>query len=256
MSDAPVLLEVDGGIARITLNRPDRLNAFDAEMARAWERVTTEATGRDDVRAILLRGSGRAFCAGGDVRAMAADLSSGEQVGELARVINRGIAALTASAIPVVAAAHGTTVGGGLGILLSSDWAVVGEDSRIGCGYAGVGLTPDLSVSAHLAAAVGERRALQLALSDRLLAADEAREWGLVADVVAPERVGARAEEVARSWADGAFRAYGEAKRLLRSRAGRSFAQQLEEEARAIGAAFDRDEARERIAAFAARSRG
>ncbi|MGV9770270.1 enoyl-CoA hydratase/isomerase family protein [Microbacterium sp. NPDC003461] len=256
MSDAPVLLEVEGGFARITLNRPDRLNAFDAEMARAWERVTAEAVGRDDVRAIILQGAGRAFCAGGDVRAMAAELSSGAQVGELARVINRGILALTESAIPVVAAAHGTTVGGGLGILLSSDWAVVGEDSRIGCGYAGVGLTPDLSVSAHLAAAVGERRALQLALGDRLLPAAEAREWGLVAEVVAPESVAARAEEVARAWAAGASRALGEAKRLLRSRPGRSFAAQLDEEARTIGEAFERAEARERIAAFAARSRG
>lgn len=255
MTDAPVLLDVADGIARITLNRPDRLNAFDADMAREWERVTTAATTRDDVAAIVLSGSGRAFCAGGDVRAMAADLSGGAQVYELADVINRGIRALTESAIPVVAAAHGTTVGGGLGILLCSDWAVVDEDARIGCRYADVGLTPDLSVSAQLAAAVGQRRALQLALSDRLLTAREALEWGLVADVVPADRVRERAEEVARSWIEGAARAYGEAKRLLRSRPERSFAEQLAEEARTIGEAFDRPEAQHRIAAFAARSR-
>lgn len=254
MTDAPVLLDVDGGIARITLNRPDRLNAFDEPMAHEWARVTAEVTERDDVAAIVLTGAGRAFCAGGDVRAMASELSGGSQVRELAVVINRGIRSLTDSAIPVVAAAHGTTVGGGLGILLCSDWAVVDEGARIGCRYADIGLTPDLSVSAQLAAAVGQRRALQLALSDRLLTANEALEWGLVADVVEPDRVLARAEEVARGWADGAARAYGEAKRLIRSRPERTFAAQLDEEARTIGEAFERAEAQERIAAFAARS--
>src|SRR5690606_11706927 len=107
---------------------------------------------------------------------MASSMEDGSQITELAGVINTGIRALAESAIPVVAAAHGTTAGGGLGILLSSDYAVVGANSRIGSQYANIGLTPDLSVSAHLARAVGERRALQLVLQDRLLTAPEALE--------------------------------------------------------------------------------
>ncbi|MGV2982083.1 enoyl-CoA hydratase/isomerase family protein [Microbacterium sp. AGC85] len=257
----PILFSVDGGLARLTLNRPTRLNAFNADLARAWRDVTTEVTSRDDVKAILLDAAGPAFCAGGDVLDMATTMGAGTDIADLAGVINAGIRALTESSVPVVAAAHGTTAGGGLGILLCSDYAVVGGRSKIGSLYANIGLTPDLSVSAQLAAAVGQRRALQLVLQDRLLTADEAMEWGLVAEVVSgadaadeADRVRGRAEEVARFWLAGAADAYGQAKRLVRSRPERSFTAQLDEEARSIGAAFDTADAKARVAAFAAAS--
>lgn len=252
MSEA-LLLEVRDGIARITLNRPDRLNAFDAELAEAWASAAGEATSREDVRAILVAGSGRAFCAGGDVQAMAEMPGGGAELAEMAGRINAGLRALLESAVPVVTAAHGTTAGGGLGILLSGDYAIAGEGSRIGSLYANIGLTPDLSVSALLAGAIGERRALQLTLQERLLTAHEARDWGLVAEVVPDRDVLARAERIAAHWVDGAAAAYGEAKRLIRSQPGRDLAGQLAEEARSIGAAFDTPEAQARIRAFAER---
>jgi len=251
MSD-PILFSVDHGLARITLNRPERLNAFDASLAHAWAEVTAEAVSRDDVGAVLIDAAGPAFCAGGDVRAMA-EMGSGGAISELAGVINRGIVALTGSVVPVAVAAHGTTAGGGLGILLSGDYAIVGEGSRIGSLYANIGLTPDLSVSAQLARAVGERRALQLVLQPRMLSAAEAVEWGLAAEVVPDAEVGSRAEAVARSWIDGAAAAYGQAKRLVRDAAARPFDEQLAEEARSIGAAFGTPEAQALIAGFAAR---
>ena len=260
MSDA-IVLQVDEGLARLTLNRPARLNAFNSDLALAWRDATAEASSRDDVRAILLDAAGPAFCAGGDVIEMASVMTDGAPLTELAGVINEGIRALTESAVPVVAAAHGTTAGGGLGILLSTDYAVVGARSKLGSLYANIGLTPDLSVSAHLADAVGQRRALQLVLLDRLLTAEEALEWGLVAEVVGgadaaeeADHVRERAEEVARFWLSGAADAYGQAKRLVRSQPARSFADQLAEEARSIGAAFDTPDARARVAAFAAAS--
>ena len=243
---APLEYRVDDRLARIVLNRPDRLNAFDEELAEAWRDACRAATTDPAVGAILVAGNGRAFCAGGDVRAMVG--LPGERITALAGVINEGQLALLESDLPVVAAAHGTTAGGGLGILLSSDYAVVGSDSRIGSLYAKVGLTPDLTVSALLADAVGERRALRLVLDDRMLTADEALDWGLVAEVVDPDRVLARAEEVARGWLSGAAGAYGQAKRLVRSR--RTLREQLAEEARTIGAALDGDEARSRVTAF------
>lgn len=252
MSDA-ILLRVADGLARITLNRPERLNAFCAESARMWADITREATSRDDIGAILVDAAGRAFCAGGDVREMAENMGSGDEITAFAHIINSGIQALTESSVPVVVAAQGTTAGGGLGILMAGDYAVIGEDSQIGSLYANIGLTPDLSVTAQLARAVGERRALQLVLQDRMLSAAEALEWGLVAEVTAPDAVGLRAEEVARYWLAGASGAYGQAKRLIRSSRDRSFADQLREEARSIGAAFDTPEAQARIHAFTKR---
>ena len=260
MSDA-ILLSVTDGLARLTLNRPTRLNAFNGELATAWRDATQEVTSRDDVRAVLLDAAGPAFCAGGDVIDMATTMGAGSQITAFAEVINSGIRALVDSAVPVVVAAHGTTAGGGLGILLSGDYAVVGSRSKLGSLYANIGLTPDLSVSAQLARAVGERRALQLVLQDRLLDATEAKEWGLVAEVVEgadaadeAERVQARGEEIARFWIAGAAEAYGQAKRLIRSQPSRSFAEHLHEEARTIGASFDTAQAQARIAAFAAAS--
>lgn len=261
MSDV-ILFTVEEGLARLTLNRPARLNAFNVELAHAWKEVTAEAVARDDVKAIVLDAAGPAFCAGGDVIDMATTMgASGSEITRLAEVINSGIRSLTESAIPVVAAAHGTTAGGGLGILLCSDYAVVGSRSRLGSLYANIGLTPDLSVSAQLAAAVGQRRALQLVLQDRLLSAQEALDWGLVAEIVdgadaadEADRVRARADEIARFWLGGAAEAYGQAKRLVRSRPERSFSAQLDEEARSIGASLDTADAQARVAAFAARS--
>jgi 2-(1,2-epoxy-1,2-dihydrophenyl)acetyl-CoA isomerase len=261
MTDA-ILFAVDEGVARLTLNRPARLNAFNADLAHAWKDATAEATSRNDVKAILVDAAGPAFCAGGDVIDMASTMGgSGSEITALAEVINTGIRSLTESSIPVVAAAHGTTAGGGLGILLASDFAVVGSRSKLGSLYANIGLTPDLSVSAQLAAAVGQRRALQLVLQDRLLSAQEAVEWGLVAEFVTGDDaaseaalVRARGEEIARFWLAGAADAYGQAKRLVRSRPERTFVEQLSEEARSIGAALETPDAQARVAAFAATS--
>lgn len=258
---APLLCTVTDGLARITLNRPQRLNAFNSVLAHAWAEITTAVVADSSVGVILLEGAGPSFCAGGDVLDMAQSMGSGAEITALADVINSGIRALVESSIPVVAAAHGTTAGGGLGILLCSDYAIVGSNSKLGSLYANIGLTPDLSVSAQLARAVGERRALQLVLQDRLLSAEEAVEWGLVAEAVDAEDAAAiaaavreRAEAVAAFWLQGAYRAYGEAKRLIRSQPARSFAEQLSEEARMIGTSFDREEAQSRVAAFAAAS--
>lgn len=256
-----LLYRVEDGLARITLNRPQRLNAFNAELAHAWAEATAAATGDSSVGAVLIEGEGRAFCAGGDVIDMATGMGGQGEIERLAQVIHSGIRTLVTSPVPVVAAAHGTTAGGGLGILLASDYAVVGSDSRFGSLYANVGLTPDLSVSAQLAAAVGERRALQLVLTDRMLSAAEAVEWGIAAEAVGDgdattiaASVRARAEEVARFWLSGAFGAYGQAKRLIRSRPERTLNEQLDEEARTISAAFGGREAQGLIAAFASRS--
>ena len=251
----PVLFHKEAGIGFITLNRPARLNAFDADMAAAWAGVVEEAVGDPGVAAVVIQAEGRAFCAGGDVLAMAGGAAGGgDAVEELAGVINAGIAALVEAPVPVVAAVQGTAVGGGLGILLCSDYAVGTVDARIGSLYADMGLTPDLSVTAQLTKAVGERRALQLALTSRLLSADEAIDWGLLAEITTADQVRGRATAVARSIVDGASWAYGQAKRLIRSSGTRAFAGQLAEEARTIALAVTTPEAAARMSAFAARA--
>ena len=253
MSDS-ILLHVDGGLARVTFNRPAYLNAMDFEMGSRWRDVAREVTSDASVGAVILDAAGPAFCAGGDVVAMATSGASGADVTGAAHVIHEGIRTFVESDKPIVAAVQGAVAGGGLGLMLTADYIVAADNSKFVSKYANIGLTPDLGVSTLLPAAIGQRRALQLLLQDRTLDAATALDWGLVAEVLPSPDVAARAEDVARFWLDNATAAFGQAKRLVRTGVHRSFGENLDDEAASIGARFETDESRARVAAFAATS--
>lgn len=256
MSDS-ILFNVSDGIARITLNRPERLNAINAEAAYRWRDIAAEVATRPDISAVIFDAAGRAFCAGGDVLAMSQlgteRTSAGEAVHALATVIHDGHRSLRESSKPIVAAVQGTVVGGGLGFMLVADVIVASERASFASKYADIGLTPDCGVSTLLPDAVGTRHALELLLTPRTLSAAEALEWGLVTEVVAADAVADRAQRIAQHWRGGASAAFGHAKRLVHAGRGRSFQESLDDEAATIGAAFDTAEAGARIAAFVAR---
>ena len=256
MSDEAILFEVSDGLARITLNRPARLNAVDPDAIGRCQAIAHEVAERDDIGAVLFDATGRAFCAGGDVLAMS-QLAAGEPdasavITGLADRIHDGHRILRESSKPIVAAVQGPVAGGGLGFMLVADIIVASERATFASRYADVGLTPDCGVSTLLPEAVGTRRALELTLTSCTLTADEALEWGLVAEVVAHDALAARAREIADSWLRGATGAYGQAKRLVRSGLTRSFQEALDDEARTIGAAFVTPAAQAGVAAFAA----
>lgn len=253
MTDS-ILLEVDAGLARITFNRPAYLNAMDFEMGQRWRDVAHEVTSDASVGAVILDAAGPAFCAGGDVLAMATSGASGADVTSAAHTIHDGIRTLVLSDKPIVAAVQGAVAGGGLGLMLTADYIVASESSKFVSKYANIGLTPDLGVSTLLPAAIGQRRALQLLLQDKGIDAATAFEWGLVSEVVPAAEVADRARAVAQFWLDNATAAFGQAKRLVRTGADRTFEVNLDDEASSIGARFGTEEARTRIAAFAAAS--
>ncbi|WP_062078814.1 enoyl-CoA hydratase/isomerase family protein [Demequina globuliformis] len=245
---------VSAGVAHITLSRPERLNAIDFDTGMLYRDACLDATSRRDVRAILVSAKGTAFCAGGDVLAMNAAGVDGAGVTEGAHTINAGIQALVQSAVPVVAAVQGAVAGGGIGIMLAADYIVASPTLRVAGKYADIGLTPDLGVSTLLARAIGERRALEVLLTARTLDAPTALEWGLVAEVAdAPAE---RANALASTWADGAWEALGQAKRLVRAGQERELTAHMKDEAASIGRAYDSAQARARIEAFASRSKG
>lgn len=254
MSDS-ILLSIDDGLAHITFNRPDRLNAMDFAMGHRWREVAELVTEDGRVGAVLLDATGPAFCAGGDVIAMATSGAGGAAVTETANVIHEGIRTFAMSDKPIVAAVQGAVAGGGLGLMLSADYIVASDAAKFVSRYANIGLTPDLGVSTLLPAAIGQRRALRLLLQDVTIDAAEALDWGLVSEVVPAGDVAPRAREVAQFWLDNATAAFGQAKRLVRSGAVRSFDANLADEASTIGARFDTDESKERVTAFAAASR-
>ncbi|WKU03557.1 enoyl-CoA hydratase/isomerase family protein [Micromonospora sp. HUAS LYJ1] len=216
MTDS-VRYAVAGGLARITLNRPDVSNAVDLPTAYALEAAVTSAGTDDDVRAVLLTGAGQRFCAGGDLAAMAAAEEPAAYVRELALVLDRALRHLSTLPRPVVAAVHGAVAGAGLGVVLSADLVVAARSTKFVFAYPRVGLTPDCGVSVLLPRAIGQQRALQLALTPRPLGAEQARDWGLIAEVADDEAATPRAAAIAEKLAAGPTIAYGETKRLLRA---------------------------------------
>lgn len=254
MSDS-ILLSVEDGLAHLTFNRPDRLNAMDFEMGGRWRDLAHQVTSDASVGAILLDAAGPAFCAGGDVIAMATSQATGADVSGAAARIHDGIRTFVESDKPIVAAVQGAVAGGGLGLMLTADYVVASDAAKFVSRYANIGLTPDLGVTTLLPAAVGQRRALALLLQDRTLSAAEALDWGLVAEVLPAAEVAARARAVAQFWLDGATGAFGQAKRLVRSGAARGFADNLADEASTIGSRFETGESQARVAAFASASR-
>ncbi|WP_236683796.1 enoyl-CoA hydratase/isomerase family protein [Demequina flava] len=227
------------------------MNAIDFEGGRAYRDAVLAAVEADDVRAIVLSAEGPAFCAGGDVLAMAGLGASSSDVTQAAHVIHEGIQSLVSCAKPVVAAVHGAVAGGGIGLMLAADYIVAAPSLRVAGKYADIGLTPDLGVSTLLTRAVGERRALEMLLTSRDLDASTAQDWGLINEIV--DDPDARAAQIAQQWSTGASAALGHAARLVRASADRSFGESLRDEAHSIGQAYGTPEAQARIAAFAAK---
>ncbi|MFC8360069.1 enoyl-CoA hydratase/isomerase family protein [Streptomyces griseorubiginosus] len=213
---APVRYICEEEVAQIVLSRPTRANAVDLATARALGAAVDQA-GRPEVRAVVVRGEGKRFCAGGDVAAMASQPDRASYVEELATTLDEVFQRLAGLSKPVVAAVRGAVAGAGLALMLSCDVIVSAASTRFLLAYADVGLTPDCGVSYLLPRAIGQQRALELALTGRVLSAEEAREWGLVTEVVNEEFVDARALRLGQQLASGPTQALGQAKRLLRA---------------------------------------
>ncbi|MEX1007879.1 MAG: enoyl-CoA hydratase-related protein [Acidimicrobiia bacterium] len=246
-----VLLEVRDGIAHLTLNRPEAANGINMGLARDLMAATIDISLDDSVRVVLLSGSGARFCGGGDVKAFAAlgdDLPA--NIRALIPALHTAITMLVRGDAPVVAAVHGSAAGAGLGLVGASDLVIAGESTKFVMAYTGVGLTPDGSSSWFVPRLVGVRRALELTLTNRVLSAAEALEWGLITSVVPDDDVHAEAAALAARLADGPARSLAAAKRLVHTSLEDSFETHLAREADAIVAAAGDAESTEGITAF------
>ena len=251
MSYRFLTLDVDGGVGVISLNRPDNGNALNLEMLRELLDAALHCDEAPAVRAVVLTGKGKVFSFGGDLQAFAAQ---GDRVSayikELTSVLHAAISRFNWMDAPVVTAINGAAAGGGFSLALSTDVAVAAESAKLTMAYTKAGLCPDGSSSYFLSRLVGLRRAKEMALLNPVLTARQALEWGIVNQVVADDQVLPVALTMARKWAEGPTRAYGEAKRLILSGATESLESQMERESRAISALFASPDGREGVAAF------
>jgi 2-(1,2-epoxy-1,2-dihydrophenyl)acetyl-CoA isomerase len=245
---ATLLHDVSDGVATLTLNRPESLNALNVELRRQLLAAVKAARSDDATRVVVLTGAGRAFCAG-------ADLRGGSSERDFRTVLtteyNPLITALRTLAKPVVAAVNGVAAGAGVSLAFAADLVVAAEDARFVPAFNRIGLVPDSGLARTLVRAVGRHRALEILLGERQLTASAAHDAGLVAAVVPADRLAAATRELALRLAAGPVGAIGLTKRLLNRAEDDTLAELLTLEAALQELAGRGDEHAEGVAAFA-----
>jgi 2-(1,2-epoxy-1,2-dihydrophenyl)acetyl-CoA isomerase len=247
-----VVLEVAhaDGILELTLARPDALNSFTVELHEELTKALKQARG-DDVRAVIVTGAGRAFCAGQD---LAEIQEQDTAVGELLRrFYNPNIRAIVELPKPVIAAVNGVAAGAGVSLALACDLRIASEKASFVPAFASIGLIPDSGMSWLATRLIGYSRAFDWITASHKLTAAEALDWGLVNEVVEPDAVLERARERAEELAGQPGNAVSMTKRLLRSALEVSLGEQLELERQLQQAASEHPAYAERVAAFLAK---
>jgi 2-(1,2-epoxy-1,2-dihydrophenyl)acetyl-CoA isomerase len=241
------------GIATITLNRPERLNALTFEVYR--ELTDMFATLRDerDVRVVVITGAGRAFCAGGDVEFMASLQQSGD-LAAFRKLLDAGrdiVLQIATMPKPVIAAINGVAAGAGCNLALACDYRIASEQARLSESFVRIGLNPDWGGTWLLPRLVGRARAMELMLSGRMVDAAEALAIGMVDRVVAD--LPSETEQLARMFAAAPPLAAAGIKRAVNAAEANDLRAQLELEADHQLGCFQSQDAKDRIAAFLAK---
>ena len=250
----PVLVETDGPVLKMTLNRPDKLNSFNEAMHQALRAAVGRAEAEAGIRAVLLTGAGRGFCAGQDLgdRNVAADqeLDLGATIDSFYNPLVRRLRALEK---PVVCAVNGVAAGAGANLALACDIVLAARSAKFIQAFCRIGLVPDSGGTYFLPRLVGEARARALALTGEAVTAEQAMAWGMVWRVVEDEALQDEALELARRLAAGPTKGLGLIKRALNASLAHTLDQQLDLERdlqRLAGATADY---REGVSAFMAK---
>lgn len=254
MSAAPLIVEVADGVAWLTLNRPEAGNAIDLPMARALVDASIRCQTDAAIRCVVLTGSGRLFCTGGDVGLFA---SAGDQVSallsELAGTLHIALARLARMPKPLLVLVNGPAAGAGLSLSIGGDVVLAARSAHFTAAYGAIGLTPDGGMTWALPRLVGLRKAQEIILTNRRIQSGEAETIGLVTRLVDDEALLEEGRATAAQLANAAVGAVGAARALLQESFSSGYETQLEREARAISAAGASTECREGLAAFFAK---
>lgn len=242
-------------VATITLDRPEKLNAFTGTMREDLLSALRDCEHSEDIGAVVITGAGRAFCAGGDVAFMKALQDSGD-LDAFRRLLEAGSAIVLQIARmdkPVIASVNGVAAGAGCNLALACDYRVASETAKFSQSFVRIGLHPDWGGTWLLPRLVGRSRAFEIAMTGRMVEADEALAIGMVDRVVPAALLSTVASEVAAAFAAVPQVAARSIKRALAASEANDLESQLALEASQQIACFESDDARERIAAFVSR---
>lgn len=251
MSYETLLYDVADGVATITFNRPDAANAMSPLCARELNEVSIEVEGNSEIRAVILTGAGKMFCAGGDLGAfVAAGDKARSLLLQMTGDLHLGISRLSRNAAPVIGAVNGTAAGAGFSMVMLCDLAISAASAVYTMAYTNAGLSPDGSSTFFMPRKIGDRRARELMLTNRVLKAEEALEWGVVNQVVPDDQLMDEARQLANKLANGPTQAFGQVKALLNTTFDNSLETQMELEARAIADMVGTADGQEGLDAF------
>jgi len=252
---SPLLFERNGAVATLTLNRPDALNTLDFSLMDALIDAAADVAADDTLRAVVLRGAGKHFMAGGDLRTFAGELAKppGQRDADFRRVIGRLHSAIEnfhRMPHPVIGQVHGAVAGFGLSLMNVCDLVVASDDTYFASAYRNIALTPDGGGSWSLPRIVGMRRAMEIMLLGERFDARRALELGLVNRVVPAAELDRAVAALVDALVTGPVMAIRNAKRLMRESLSRSLSEQLDAEAASFGACSATDDFAEGISAF------
>ena len=241
----------EGGIARLTLNRPDRLNSFTVQM---HEEVADALGKLEDARTLVLTGAGRGFCAGQDLNDRAVAPGESVDLGEsVEKRYNPLIRKLTSLPFPVIARVNGVAAGAGANIALACDIVIAAKSAKFIQSFAAIGLIPDSGGTWVLPRLLGQARALGLALTGDPLGAEQAAEWGLIWKVVDDDRLDEEVDALAARFASGPTRGLARIKKMIRESWGHGLDEELDLQRDAMRELGYTDDYREGVAAFMAK---
>jgi 2-(1,2-epoxy-1,2-dihydrophenyl)acetyl-CoA isomerase len=243
-----VLTRRDGAVLTLTLNRPEVYNAFNGHLHRALLAALEGEAADPAIRAVVITGAGKGFCAGQDVKEFRALEGPIEET--LEATYHRNVRAIRSLPKPVIAVVNGAAAGAGLSLACACDVRVASDAATFVPGFVGLGLVPDAGGTWFLHRLLGPARAFEWACTNRRLTADEALAWGLVSEVVPAAELPARGAELAARWAALPTLAVAGTKRLFEHAQGASLDEQLALEAREQHAATASSDFAEGVAAF------
>jgi 2-(1,2-epoxy-1,2-dihydrophenyl)acetyl-CoA isomerase len=244
-----VLTAHDGGIARITMNRPEKLNAIDAELARGLRAAFERAAEDDAVRAIVFSGNGRAFCAGQDLGDP--EIAPGSDLGATIEAnYNPLVRAMRALPKPIVAKVQGIAAGAGANLAFAADIVIASRSAAFAESFSRIGLLPDSGGTWMLPRLVGHARASALALLGEKFSAEQAEAWGAIWKVVEESQLDKACDELTHRLAEAPTMALGAVKQALQQHWARSFDAALDGERDLQRMLGDTSDYREGVAAF------
>ena len=248
MAYETIEFKLEGGVARLTLNRPDRLNSFTVQM---HEEVADALGQLGEARCLVLTGAGRGFCAGQDLNDRAVAPGQSVDLGEsVEQRYNPLIRKLVALPMPVIARVNGVAAGAGANIALACDIVIAARSAKFIQSFAAIGLIPDSGGTWVLPRLVGQARALGLALTGEALPAEKAEQWGLIWKAVDDEKLDAEVDALAQRLAAGPTRGLARIKTMIRESWGQSLDSELDRQRDAMRELGFSDDYREGVAAF------